>query len=164
MPTFFVERVLIRQLTTQGFPHGASGKEPACQCRRHKRCGFNPRVRKIPWRRTWQSTPIFLPGESHRQRSLTGYSPSGCKESDTANNYHYTILQQLKYVWSRLRTTIWVQDKSSVMSWQFVKRDQVPLVRVRAHTWTHIPSYHLHWYDSPVLSHVHPSQQPQATF
>ena len=39
-------------------------KEPACQCRRHKRCGFIPWVEKIPWRRAWQSIPIFLPGES----------------------------------------------------------------------------------------------------
>ena len=43
-------------------PGGASGKEPACQCRRHKRCGFDPWVRKISWRRAWQPTPVFLPG------------------------------------------------------------------------------------------------------
>ena len=46
---------------------------------RHK---FDPWVREMPWRRAWQSTPVFLPGESHRQRSLVGYSPWGCKESD----------------------------------------------------------------------------------
>ena len=40
-------------------------------------------VGKIPWRRAWQPTPVFLPGESHRQRSLAGYSPWGCNESDT---------------------------------------------------------------------------------
>ena len=40
-------------------------------------------VRKIPWRRKWQPTPAFLPGESHGQRSLVGYSPWGCKASDT---------------------------------------------------------------------------------
>ena len=40
-------------------------------------------VGKIPWRRAWQPTPIFLPGESYGQRSLEGYSPWGCKESDT---------------------------------------------------------------------------------
>ena len=57
-----------------GFPGGTSGKEPPCQRRRHKRRGFNPRVGKIPWRRTWQPTPVFLPGESHGQRSLMGYS------------------------------------------------------------------------------------------
>ena len=42
----------------------------------------DPWVEKIPWRREWQPTPIFLPGESHGQRSLVGYRPQGCKESD----------------------------------------------------------------------------------
>ena len=60
-----------------------SGKELACQCRRHKTHGFHPWVGKIPWRRAWQPTPVFLPGESHGQRSLVGYSPWGHKESDT---------------------------------------------------------------------------------
>ena len=59
-----------------------SSKTSACnaevhlQCRRH---GFDPWVRKIPGRRKWQPTPVFLPGKSHGQRS---YSPRGCKESD----------------------------------------------------------------------------------
>ena len=66
-----------------GFPDGASGKEPVCQCRKCKRRGFNPWVQKIPWRRPWLPTPVFLPGESHGQRSLMGYSPQGHKESDT---------------------------------------------------------------------------------
>ena len=44
-----------------------------CQCRRHKRHGFNSRVGKIPWKRAWQPTPVFLPGESHGQRSLADY-------------------------------------------------------------------------------------------
>ena len=48
-----------------GFPSGVSGKEPTCQCGRCKRHGFDPWVRKIPWRRAWQPTPVFLPGESH---------------------------------------------------------------------------------------------------
>ena len=47
-----------------GFPGGASGKEPTCKCRRHKRGVFDPWVRKIPWRRSWESTPVFLPRES----------------------------------------------------------------------------------------------------
>ena len=42
------------------FQGGASGKEPTCQCRRSTRCGFNPWVRKIPWRRAWRPTPVFL--------------------------------------------------------------------------------------------------------
>ena len=45
-----------------GFPGGARGKEPTCQCRRPKRRGFTPWVRKILWRRAWQPTPVFLPG------------------------------------------------------------------------------------------------------
>ena len=46
-----------------GFPGGTSGTEPACQCRRHKRCGFHPWVVRIPWRKAWQPTPVFLPAE-----------------------------------------------------------------------------------------------------
>ena len=56
-------------------------KKPACQCRGHKRCRFDPWVRKIPWRRKSQPTPVFLPGESHAQRSLADYSRKGHKES-----------------------------------------------------------------------------------
>ena len=44
--------------------------------------GFNLRVGKISWRREWQPTPVFLPGKSHGQRNLVGYSPCGCKELD----------------------------------------------------------------------------------
>ena len=55
-----------------GFPSGASGTGPACQCRRHKRCRFNPRVRKICWRRARKLTPVFLTGKSLGQRSLVG--------------------------------------------------------------------------------------------
>ena len=51
-----------------GFPGGSDGKEPTCQCRRWKKCGFNPWVRKIPRRRKWQPTPVFLPGKSHMDR------------------------------------------------------------------------------------------------
>ena len=49
---------------------GVSGREPACQCRRHKRRRFDPWVRKIPWSRKRQPTPVFLSGEFHGQRSL----------------------------------------------------------------------------------------------
>ena len=66
-----------------GFPGGASGKEPTCQSRRHKRHGLIPWVGKIPWRRKWQPTPVFLPGEFNGERSLAGYSPWSCKELDT---------------------------------------------------------------------------------
>ena len=65
-----------------GFPGGASGKEPACQCRRPKRRGFNPWVGKIPWRRQWHPTPVSLPGKFHGQWRLVGHSPKGHKKSD----------------------------------------------------------------------------------
>ena len=51
----------------------------AVQCRRPR---FDPWIEKLPWRRAWKTTSVFLPGESHGQRSLPGYSPQGCKESD----------------------------------------------------------------------------------
>ena len=59
--------------------HEVSGKISTCQCRRH---GFSPWVGKIPWRREWLPTPVFLPGEPHRQRSLADNCPWGCKELD----------------------------------------------------------------------------------
>jgi len=62
-----------------GLPWWLSGKEPTCQCRRDKQHRFDPWVGKIPCRRKWQPTPAFLPGKSHGQRSLVGYSPWGRK-------------------------------------------------------------------------------------
>ena len=60
-------------------PGGPMVKESSCQ---YRRCRFDPWVRKIPWRRKWQATPVFLFGKCHGQRSLTACSPWGCKESD----------------------------------------------------------------------------------
>ena len=64
-----------------GLPRWQSGKENACQCRRH---GFSSWLRKIPWRK-WQRTPVFLPGKSHGQRSLVGYMGS---QSQTQLSIH----------------------------------------------------------------------------
>ena len=81
-----------------GFPGSARDKEFACQCRRHKRQRFDPWVGKIPWRRKWQPTPVLLPGESHRQRSLAGYSPWAHKESDMikqlSSSSKYKLIQE----------------------------------------------------------------------
>ena len=63
-----------------GFPGGASGKEPPANATDIKRCGFDPWIRKVPWRRKWQPTPVFLPGKSHGQRILVSYSSWGQKE------------------------------------------------------------------------------------
>ena len=66
-----------------GFPGGLVVKNPPAIAGgvRHR---FDPWVGKILWRRKWQPTPVFLPGESCGQRNLAGYSPWGCNESDTA--------------------------------------------------------------------------------
>ena len=73
-------------MKNKGFAGGATGKESTCQRRRHMRHGFDPWVRKMPWRRAWQPTSVFLPGKFHGQRSLVGYSPWGLKESDTTEH------------------------------------------------------------------------------
>ena len=65
------------------------------QCRRHM---FNPWVGKIPWRREWQPTPVFLLGDFHGQRSLAGYSPWCCKESDMTEQLTLTHLLRASQV------------------------------------------------------------------
>ena len=77
-----------------GLPRWLSGKESTCQCRRCRRWRFNPWAGKIPWRRKWKPAPVFLPGESHGQRSLVGYSPWGHKQSDMSerlSSTHYIL-------------------------------------------------------------------------
>ena len=68
-----------------GFSGGSDSKESCQQCQRP---GFNPSVGKIPWRREWLHTSVFLPGEFHGQRSLVSYSPWGHKQSDTTKQLH----------------------------------------------------------------------------
>ena len=66
---------------------------PACG-----RPGFNPYVRKSPWRREWLPTPVFLPGESHGQRILAGYSSWGCKESNTTEQLTLTFILGVRWM------------------------------------------------------------------
>ena len=66
------DRVIETSLSHTYITGSTSGKEPTCQCRRLQRLRFVPWVRKIPCRRAQQPTPVFLPGESHGQRSLEG--------------------------------------------------------------------------------------------
>ena len=61
-------------------------------CLQSKRPGFDLWVGKIPWRRKWHPTPVILPGKSHGQRGLVGYSPQGLKESDTTERLHFLSL------------------------------------------------------------------------
>ena len=66
-----------------------SGKEFACEYRRHKRCGFDPWVGKISRRRKWQSSPVLSPRKSHGQRSLVGYSPWITKSQTWLSDFTY---------------------------------------------------------------------------
>ena len=79
-------------------PRWLSDKESACQCKRCRRCGFNPWVGKIPWRRKWQPTPALLPRKSHRQWSLVGYSFGVAKSQTWLSNWACTqTLVFIKY-------------------------------------------------------------------
>jgi len=78
----WAQELLILSVSSLGFPGGSMVKRSACQCRRLR---FDPWMGKIPWRRKWHPTPAFLPtlaslpGKSHGQRSLAGYSPKVAK-------------------------------------------------------------------------------------
>ena len=80
-------------LRNSGFPWWLKGKESAFQRRRCRRHRFSPWVEKIPWRREWLATPVFLPGEVHGQRSLVDYSPWGGKELDTTEQLTLLVIQ-----------------------------------------------------------------------
>ena len=71
---------------SEDFPGGSDGKSVCLQWGRPR---FDPWVGKIPWRRKWQPTPVFLPGKSHGWRSLIDYSPWGRKGSDMPERLHF---------------------------------------------------------------------------
>ena len=88
-------------------PRWFSDEEFACQCRRCKRCEFDPWVKKIPWRRKEQPTPLFLHGEFRGQRKLVGYSPWGHKELDMIKHeLIHCITTEDKYL---LHYFIWIK-------------------------------------------------------
>ena len=113
-------------------------KKNTCQCRRHKRClrhGFNLWVRKIPWRRARQRSPVFLPGESHGQRSLAGYSPQGHRESDTTEwlsrqagivsllPTHFTVCVLSCFSHIQLFATLWTVAHQSPLFMGFSRQE-----------------------------------------
>ena len=78
------KRKHLSQTLNKGKSSGTRGEEPVCQCRRHKRWGFGAWVGKIPWRRAWQPTPVFLPGDPMDRGAWQGRAPGGHKELDMA--------------------------------------------------------------------------------
>ena len=81
------------KLTFTRLPRWHSGKESTCRCRTQKKGRFNSWVGNIPWRKKWQSTPVFLPGKFHGQKSLVGDSPCDLKELDDTEHIQTTFIK-----------------------------------------------------------------------
>ena len=81
---------------------------------RCKRSEFNPWVRKISWRRAWQSTPVFLPAELHGQRSLVGYSPWGCRQLDTTEQLTHTSDTTTSFIFSNNTMEVKEEKKDTI--------------------------------------------------
>ena len=96
----------------QELPRWLSGKVSACQWRRHK---FDPWVRKIPWRRKWQPTPVFFPEKSHGQKRLVGYSLWGHKELDMTEHDTQTA-SQMYWIGQKVHSGFSVH-KILIISW-----------------------------------------------
>ena len=129
------------------FPGGSDSKESASKAVRQ---GFDPWVWKIPWRRAWLPTPVFLPGEYHGRRSLSGYSPRGLKESDQATEHAcnakmnptaktQTLLILCIHPEGLVSTPLWMLQMSAISSerqvevegWGFGGQTQNQLLRVK---------------------------------
>ena len=99
-----------------GLPRWLSGKESACQGKRYRRCGFDPWVGKIPWRRKWQPTPAFLPGISKNSRLLLTKEPGGLQFMGSQRVGHdraHTCMQPC----SHKETPKFLSDHKIRMSW-----------------------------------------------
>ena len=85
--------------TSWGFPGGINVEE--CHCKRHKRHGFDPWVKKIPWRRAWHPTPVFLPEKSHGQKSgrYMGSQKSRMDMTEQLNHHHMDNRAPWKATW-----------------------------------------------------------------
>ena len=128
-------------LCLSSFPGGSEGRV----CLQHRRPGFNPWIGKIPWKRKWQPTPVFLPGKSHGWRSLAGYSAWGPKESDMTEWLTLSVLClaiQALSIYSDIRnevvTTTWVLSIQRILGvlWQRCAEERIfPLRNVSS------PSY-----------------------
>ena len=105
--------------TTLAFLGGSDGKESAYN---EGDSRFSPWVRNICWRREWQPTPVFLPGEFHGQRSLAAYSPWGHKELDTTEQLTHTHTHTHTHTLTHTVTSV-----SIFPSWGSIKPSRSPL-------------------------------------
>ena len=114
---------------------GASGKESACQCRKHNWWRFDLWVGKIPWWRDWQPTPVFLPEESHGQRSLvTVHNAAKIGHSWT----HTYLTQTLWLEWRKEWSSPLIRCPPNILSPHFTKLKSVPV-----YIFTQVASYTL---------------------
>ena len=112
-------------------------KNPTYQCRRHKRCWFDPWVRKILWRRKWQTTPEFWPGKFCGHRSLaSSYSPWGYKESDTTEHTIHIHITSLVLMYLLTISLYLLTTFVTIQSWYCINNDYIP------HTENFIPVTH----------------------
>ena len=141
-----------------GLSNGISGKEPACQCRRCRRPTFDPWVGEVPWRRARQPSPVFLPGESSRQRSLAGYSPWGRAEWHTPEGTEQ-VVGTTQRTWCKVMFELlcvcvkqlegWAGPSILLLSWGIrAGRSALPPLGAREHTWP-----------QPLLTHFSPATQ-----
>ena len=89
---------------------------------------FDPWVRKIPWRRAWQPTAVFLSGESYAQRILTGYSPWGHKESDTTEANEHAHTQSLIHHRTQI-TFVLVTNEHKILGVKPCRVHKFPLIQ-----------------------------------
>ena len=120
-----------------GFPGWCCGKESTCQCSRHSRLGFDPRVKKIPGNRKWQPTPVFLPRRRHGQRNLSDYSSWGCKESDATEPTHLTCSRAKQGA-----TKVPMEKINTKNTWKTLKKKRCGRIRALPDTKTHIVLTH----------------------
>ena len=85
-----------RSIVCMELPQQLRGKVPTWPCRRCRRRGLHLCIRKIPWGRKWQPPPVFLPGKSHGQRNLVGYSP---RDQKVRHNWSDCVWHDTWYVW-----------------------------------------------------------------
>ena len=91
-----------------------------------RRRWFDPWVGKIPWRRKWKSTPVLMPGKSHGQGSLVGYSLWGRKESDTTErlHFHFQLLSELTCL-NQVLMYYWTASEKLNLTWKLSKEKEV---------------------------------------
>ena len=117
---------------------------------------FDPWVRKIPWRREWIPTPACLPGESHGQRSLAGYSSWGCKELDMTERLSFSLFIVLKTLFSSVaQSCMTLCDPMDCSTLSFPVHHQLPgLAQIHVHWVSNViqPSHALSCPSPPALN------------